>query len=77
MIPLACLLFWRKATGLAACIGEGTPYPPSIKSPLMSMIAVAFMQHGLYGLYAILSTQCKHPSSDQLRSVTTKVNASL
>ena len=24
VIPLACLLFWRKATGLAACLGEDT-----------------------------------------------------
>ena len=28
VIPLACLLFWRKATGLAACIGEGAPHLP-------------------------------------------------
>ena len=28
VIPLACLLFWRKATGLAACIGEDAPYLP-------------------------------------------------
>ena len=41
MIPLATLLFWRKATGLAACIGAHTCHADRLADLKSSYLCVS------------------------------------